>query len=678
MRPRPYDLFTVVFSPLSEFVRWVLEFHGRPYRERPGLSLGRLLIPRLSQPTSLAAIYVTGEGKFANERDIFHYLEDRAPGDKQLGRIKQAPAALALQAETFFNDIYQNTSRTMLRFTCAVLLGHPPVFAELLCTGVPRWQAWLVKLTYPLIARRLRKSLHIDPSTLDDCCRELECCFNKIDTLLAHQQPFLFGAHLSHADVITAAVLAPLLAPGQYTGAPLSLSSPLSLSQSLAHANLPAPAQAMIAHFHQRPVGQWVDHLYRNYRPAHAQRLQPPALTGLREQVARWLKRLLLSRPVFSFLRRFLPVLKLFSYVIVSRSQDVEKVLHDDSVFSAVITAKRIEPVNGPFVLGMDRGGIYSREKDFLLHMVPRTDLPVIHQHIKQHIADLLEPAYKTGKIDTVSLSRGVPMRLLASYFGASGPDEYRMRDWIRKIFHEAFLNPTGDKETLAVAVSSHRAQQRWYLDEIARLEKIPAAMRDNTVLARMVTAMQTTHPWLTPIDIQRNINGMVVGVVDTTSGVITNTLQYLFKHPQLLALAIRQAQAGNLGDVRNIAWEASRFEPFTPMLFRYTTAQAQLGDKIIPPGCTVVAASCSAMFDPQQVDKPNEFRTNRTMNYLHFGDGVHRCLGERINEIQIPEILIALLGLPGLGRLGPITYDGPFADTCTLDFNPWVGLPPH
>jgi hypothetical protein len=63
-----------------------------------------------------------------------------------------------LQAETFFNEIYQNTSRTMLRFICAALLGHRQLFTELLCAGVPRWQVWLIQLTYPLIARRLRKT----------------------------------------------------------------------------------------------------------------------------------------------------------------------------------------------------------------------------------------------------------------------------------------------------------------------------------------------------------------------------------------------------------------------------------------------------------------------------------------------------------------------------------------
>ena len=86
-------------------------------------------------------------------------------------------------------------------------------------------------------------------------------------------------------------------------------------------------------------------------------------------------------------------------------------------------------------------------------------------------------------------------------------------------------------------------------------------------------------------------------------------------------------------------------------------------------------ALTQAAMFDPEVFDEPHQFRPDRPYEpTLLFGDGQHRCFGERFNRAIIPEILFALLRLPRLERLtgsdGLMRYEGPFPDQLLLRYD--------
>jgi hypothetical protein len=52
----------------------------------------------------------------------------------------------------------------------------------------------------------------------------------------------------------------------------------------------------------------------------------------------------------------------------------------------------------------------------------------------------------------------------------------------------------------------------------------------------------------------------------------------------------------------------------------------------------------------------------------------MHQCFGLYVNRVQIPEVLTALLRLPGLrraaGRQGHVALDGPFPERLVLEFD--------
>lgn len=79
-------------------------------------------------------------------------------------------------------------------------------------------------------------------------------------------------------------------------------------------------------------------------------------------------------------------------------------------------------------------------------------------------------------------------------------------------------------------------------------------------------------------------------------------------------------------------------------------------------------------MFDPERFSDPDESRTDREVECLHFGGGPHRCFGRAMNGVQIPERLAASTRLPGLrgagGGAGRVADDGPFPGRLILEFD--------
>jgi len=178
---------------------------------------------------------------------------------------------------------------------------------------------------------------------------------------------------------------------------------------------------------------------------------------------------------------------------------------------------------------------------------------------------------------------------------------------------------------------------------------------------------------------VRRNLGGVIVGSVDTTSKFTTLAIDELLRRPRTMAEARAAAIKGDIETVRHYAWEAVRFNPHHPLQVRFCGQEARVArgqprSKNIPAGYSAYVATLSAMFDPDVFKNPGEFSAKRDTEYLHFGYGMHTCFGKYMNAVQIPELVAALLCLPNLrrapGSAGQILYDGPFPNRLVLEFD--------
>ncbi len=404
----------------------------------------------------------------------------------------------------------------------------------------------------------------------------------------------------------------------------------------------------------------------------------PPGRTTRPRRDA-WVRRLSgpnVLRPTFTVLRRCAPVISFGRRTVVTRHADVLDVLRRDVEFTiAEVNGARMERWSGPFILGMDRGAILQRESDVLAQAVRPDDLVRISGFVRNRATEIIGAARPSGRIDAVGdFTRVVPARLVGSYFGVPGPDEATTMRWMRALFDVVFLDDGARAQEVATVAL---AEQRPYLQALIagrRAEVTAGAPVPDDVLTRLVTLSQE-HTWLDDAAIARNLNGFIVGAVDTTSKAAALIVDELLRRPEMHTAVRAAAVAQDIDAVRQYSYEALRFRPHQPVVVRYCGQDTRVGGRRVKAGQWVMAATLSAMFDPAAVPEPRQFRPDRSVvEHLHFGHGLHTCFGRRINSVQIPELVAALLRLPGLrrapGRQGHLRYDGPFPDQMILEFD--------
>ncbi len=382
--------------------------------------------------------------------------------------------------------------------------------------------------------------------------------------------------------------------------------------------------------------------------------------------------------PIFAILRWIKPILVVKNFAIVTRYEDVQEVLSRDDVFQ-VTYREKMEIVAGGknFFLGMQNSPEYERDVSHMRGAIRREDVATIIVPFVQETARRLV-MNSGGKLDVVTqLGRPVPVRLIAEYFGCPPPSESELADWAASIFQFLFADLNNDP-AVGQAARDAAAKTRNYLDQAIATRKARPNAKDD-VLGRCLAMQRIGLPGMDDVAIRNNLLGLIVGAIPTTSKCCAQALDQLLKRPAELERARAAAVAGDDTLLARYIFEALRFNPNNPALFRITSedyplARGHIHGVTIPKGTTVVAVTQSAMFDERKVDQPEEFRIDRPAYiYMHFGYGLHSCFGRYINQVQIPGILKPLLACKALGRApgdaGKLVSQGPFPASLNVTF---------
>ena len=307
--------------------------------------------------------------------------------------------------------------------------------------------------------------------------------------------------------------------------------------------------------------------------------------------------------------------------------------------------------------------------------VVRREDLPTRIVPYVQRTAEAIVDA-SPGKLDVVQqLGDVVPTAFVGNYIGTPSPDGNVFAPQAAVLSAYLFL-PVGDyKDKALEAAKSMRAV---LAQQIAQ-RKLERGKRDD-VLERCLVMQDAGIPGMDDTSLLNNLFGMVVAIIPTTMAAVVKALDELLRRPQELAGAQAAAQAGNTALVTQYVYEALRFNPLGPGVFRnaaqdFEVAGGTMHATTIPAGRPVLVALQSASFDPDRVPSPQEFRLDRPLaEYLHYGFGLHTCFGRYINAVQIPLIVQAVLRKRNLrradGEAGKLQLDGPFPSTMTVEFD--------
>jgi cytochrome P450 len=135
------------------------------------------------------------------------------------------------------------------------------------------------------------------------------------------------------------------------------------------------------------------------------------------------------------------------------------------------------------------------------------------------------------------------------------------------------------------------------------------------------------------PMDFLGNLLLLIIGGNDTTRNSISGGLLALNQNPDQY-----QKLRENPGLIPKLVPEIIRWQTPLAHMRRTATVDTKLGGKQIRKDDKVIMWYVSGNRDEEVIDRPNDFIIDRKnpRHHLSFGFGIHRCMGNRLAEMQL------------------------------------------
>jgi cytochrome P450 len=639
-QPR-HAIISARVNPAAELARWLFEHYHITYHERVSL--------RAKGSVDHLAV-VGSEGAWMGARAVLNGLDAKSrPGQRLFGESDTERAANRALVEGFLDLLLL----PVRRYVFAEMLPQKAMLFPVIADGAPPWERAFIYWLYPLWRGRLARRLDLTPAVVAEAPEQIRKACDIMEAELARRGTrFVGGNNPGVVDIVFAALAAPVVFPPQY-GAILP-----------ARDALPDGFKSFVDQMRARRAGQFVLEAYQ-----------------ARPQPQGWMAARGSGRPLTSLILEAWPqriaakaaaayghVIRIAGFAVASRWNDVEDILRRDLDFQiAPINGVRIDEVNGPFVLGLDRGVQMATERPQLYAAVSAIDLAGVHTTVTREAERLLDAAFMAdGRLDIVNgYARLVAARTARQIFGLAAPTEMDLMRVIRAVFQHTFLNLTGDEKVRQRALAAAAELKQWFGDEIARRHR--EGLQIDDVIGRLLALRGTNPDALDDDGVRRNVAGLLVGAIDTTATAVAKIIRMASEDDAVLARVERALD----DQPRMIGWcnELLRLWTHNPVLLRRAAADVSLSGKKIPAGTTVVAYTQAAMFDRNHFADPNRLDPTRPAAlYRHFGGGLHPCAGRAVNDVQIPELVRQMLKR-GIRRVERPRYDGPFIDELIVSF---------
>ena len=315
-------------------------------------------------------------------------------------------------------------------------------------------------------------------------------------------------------------------------------------------------------------------------------------------------------------------------YWSVMKYKDIMHVDTSPQLFSSEPTigiVDTLEEFSFPAFISMDPPK-HDEQRRVVQGVVAPANLKNLERVIRQRAGGILDSLPIGEEFDWVnSVSIELTTQMLATLFDFPFEDRHKLTHW----------------SDVATAIPGNGViesqEQRWEAMEEClayftglwneRINKEPG----NDLISMLAHGKATKN--MPPMEYLGNIILLIVGGNDTTRNSISGGVLALSQNPDQYQKLREDASL-----IPNMVSEIIRWQ--TPLAYMRRTAiqDTDLGGKAIKVGDKVIMWYASGNLDEEVIDRPGQFLIDRAnaRHHLSFGFGLHRCMGNRLAEMQL------------------------------------------
>ena len=337
-----------------------------------------------------------------------------------------------------------------------------------------------------------------------------------------------------------------------------------------------------------------------------------------------WFKRLRDEAPV-----HYCPDAMLGPYWSVTRYEDIMTVDTSPEIFSSEPSITMRDPEEDftlPMFIAMDPPK-HDEQRKVVNPAVGPAALKLFEPLIRERTVDVLDNLPVGEEIDWVdSVSIELTTRMLATLFDFPFEDRRKLTRW----------------SDLATAIPGQgmidsEQQRREELVECLQYftelwnQRVNAEEPGNDLVSMLAHGPATKN--MQPLEYLGNLMLLIVGGNDTTRNTMSASVFELDRNPDEYAKLKADPSL-----IPSMVSETIRFQ--TPLAHMRRTAKVdtELQGQKIKAGDKVIMWYWSGNRDERHFDRPNDYIIDRDQvrSHLAFGFGIHRCMGNRLAELQL------------------------------------------
>ena len=321
-------------------------------------------------------------------------------------------------------------------------------------------------------------------------------------------------------------------------------------------------------------------------------------------------------------------------YWSITRYKDIVEVDKNHEVFSAepvIIIGK--PPIDVEMFIAMDPPKHDSRRKAVQSVVAPKNlkEMESLIRSRTREVLDGLPLNLPFNWVEKVSVE--LTARMLATLLDFPYDERNKLVYWSDLVAAAPFsTGGDGDiDEMFAGAAEMSKSFVNLWYDKAARLEAGEAPSFDLITLMQMNEDTQDMIK--RPMEYLGNLILLIVGGNDTTRNSMSGGVLALHQFPDEF-----KKLKENPSLIPNMVSEIIRWQTPLAYMRRIAKKDTMLNGQYIRKGDKLVMWYASGNFDERAIENPEQFIIDRkdARNHLSFGFGVHRCMGNRLAEMQL------------------------------------------